>query len=150
MSPTFKNSGARLRHPIDLCSFLFERSAYKVSRKIDSRPQSVSPKNTKNASVFLHYHIFRETCTHLHREQDISVSISEVIFRKRNVLVEVCCRLSLVSDQKQPQSTPSKIQPTSNYIRVDQNPKHRLGCWRHKTVTQSVVRCTIARVHFVQ
>ena len=150
MSPTLKNSGARLRHPIDLCSFLFERSAYKVSRKIDSRPQSV-PKNTKNASVFLHYHIFRETCTHLHREQDISVSISEVIFRKRNVLVEVCCRLSLVSDQKQPQSTPSKIQPTSNYIPRRPEPKaqvrmleaqdrHAVSCKMHNRTSTF---CTI-------
>jgi len=52
MSPTLKNSGARLRHPIDLCSFLFERSAYKVSRKIDSRPQSVSQKYEKRECIF--------------------------------------------------------------------------------------------------
>ena len=147
MSPTFKNSGARLRHPIDLYYFLFERSAYKVSRKIDSRPQSVSPKNTKNASVFLHYHIFRETCTHLHREQDISVSISEVIFRKRNVLVEVCCRLSLVSDQKQPQSTPSKIhyiprrpEPKAQVRMLEAQDRHAVSCKLHNRTSTF---CTI-------
>ena len=40
----------------------------KFQGKLTPGPR-VSPKNTKNASVFLRYHIFRETCTHLHRER---------------------------------------------------------------------------------